>query len=318
MNWFTHNPIAQMDGPHFLLLYGFVILVVLVVCGIMRATSDPTANESLPPIPTDPDPYELSYLRGGANEVIRTIIFNLIQRGYLTVVEPSPSNRAKEQPRPIAQADPLPDRSLLTDLERTVFEWFRLAMTPAQLFSLDRSGRLTSLLEPYERKLREASLLASPIQLQRLSRLWLTGMAVIWGLGGYKLLIALAKGKHNVGFLILMGIVAVIILTVICARTGRLSARGQAYLSRLQLAYSRLNGSSSTRSETAVAGAPLLVLTGIFGVTALEGTEFGYYHQMFRRSTVAGGSCGSSCGGGGSWGGGGGCGGGGCGGCGGG
>lgn len=40
----------------------------------------------------------------------------------------------------------------------------------------------------------------------------LAGAAVIVGLGGYKLAIALAKGRHNVGFLILMGLVALCIL----------------------------------------------------------------------------------------------------------
>ncbi len=43
----------------------------------------------------------------------------------------------------------------------------------------------------------------------------LAGAAVIVGLGGYKLAVALAKGRHNVGFLIMMGLVALCILFAI-------------------------------------------------------------------------------------------------------
>ena len=35
---------------------------------------------------------------------------------------------------------------------------------------------------------------------------------VIVGLGGYKLLVALAKGRNNVGFLLLMGVVSLVML----------------------------------------------------------------------------------------------------------
>ena len=43
-------------------------------------------------------------------------------------------------------------------------------------------------------------------------RIKLAGMCVIVGVGGYKLLIALVKGRYNVGFLILMCFVALCVL----------------------------------------------------------------------------------------------------------
>ena len=35
MDWLTDNPIANMYGPQFLLLYGVVIVVTLVVCWVL-------------------------------------------------------------------------------------------------------------------------------------------------------------------------------------------------------------------------------------------------------------------------------------------
>ena len=47
---------------------------------------DRTANLPPLPIPADPDPCEIAYLRGGENEATRLIVFDLIQRGCLGVL----------------------------------------------------------------------------------------------------------------------------------------------------------------------------------------------------------------------------------------
>ena len=44
----------------------------------------------------------------------------------------------------------------------------------------------------------------------------LAGASVIVGLGGYKLLIALANGRHNVGFLVIFCVVALAVLLIMC------------------------------------------------------------------------------------------------------
>ena len=43
------------------------------------------------------------------------------------------------------------------------------------------------------------------------------GAFIIAGLGGYKLMVAISKGHHNVMFLILMGIISLCILVSMCA-----------------------------------------------------------------------------------------------------
>jgi len=51
-----HNPLAEMYGPHFLLLYSVVIAITLGVCWLMVLVAD--ATKSLPSllVPNNPNP----------------------------------------------------------------------------------------------------------------------------------------------------------------------------------------------------------------------------------------------------------------------
>jgi len=74
-------------------------------------------------------------------------------------------------------------------------------------------------LPPWESKTLAA---VAPRKIERAAlQIKLTGACVIVGLGGYKLLIALAKGRYNVGFLILMCIVALCVLFAMQASPAR-------------------------------------------------------------------------------------------------
>src|SRR5215471_20544778 len=83
MDVLLHNPIADLYGPHFLILYGAVGVVVLAGAYFWIASHDSTGELAPLPIPASPDPYEVAYLRGGVNELIRVGVFDLINRGFL-------------------------------------------------------------------------------------------------------------------------------------------------------------------------------------------------------------------------------------------
>ena len=76
----NHNPLADLSGPHFLLLYACVIVGTLFWVALSRQGLDPASEERPPLVPAHPDPYEIAYLRGGENEVTRVTVFSLIQR----------------------------------------------------------------------------------------------------------------------------------------------------------------------------------------------------------------------------------------------
>ncbi len=300
MGWLIHNPIADMYGHDFLLFYGGIIVLTLVACWLKLRQSDPTASMPLPPVPSEPNPYETAYLRGGENEVTRVVIFGLTQRGYLQVTE--------EADKRIEQAPDHPDPAHLPQLERAVFEALQIPLSAEDIFkSVSLSSTVRSYCTTYEQTLQNEQLLTADEVKTAAKRIGLTGAAVIFGLGGYKLLIALAKGYSNVGFLIVMGIVSLVILFIIC-ESDRLSSRGKKYLERLQLAFERLKGSAASVPSAAV-DSTLLLLVGVFGVELLAGTPYAYYQEMFQRSSSGGGSCGAGCGSGGGDGCGGGCGG---------
>jgi uncharacterized protein (TIGR04222 family) len=133
------------------------------------------------------------------------------------------------------------------------------------------------------------------------------GMAVLLGVAGIKLFVALNTGHGNVGFLLLMAAVFWILLFVMYRRHR--TKLGDQALAELRILFARLQRRSDTLKpggETEEAA----LLAAVFGVAALPEMSFGYMRQVFPQKSSASNSCGSSgCGAGGCGGGGGGCGG---------
>lgn len=215
------NPIANMYGPHFLLFYGFLITVTLLV-SLWSVKHDSTASLPLPLVPSNPDPYEIAYLRGGENEVTRLVIFDLVQDGYLQINQDR-IERSLDYPAPIH----------LSAIEREVFNWFSSPRSVGEVFQSSLPVNVKKHCTVYEQHLLNDQLLFPITAKEIAKRVAKTGMFIILGLGGYKLLIALLKGNFNVMLLIMMGIISSIILAII-SQPPRLSQRGQAYLKRLQ------------------------------------------------------------------------------------
>ena len=305
MEWLIENPIANMYGPAFLLFYTVVSAATLGAVAASIALSQSRAKE-IPLTPLSPDPYEIACLRGGANEVFRLALFSLFQRGYLQI---SGTGATQE----IGASAACPGLSSLSALEQTVFAEFAAPQKAAHLFQSPAAGRIAALCQGYERRLRQDGLLETEQTLAARRQAGWSGFLVIVGLGGYKLFAALAQGHSNVGFLIIMGILALVFLALI-SMPRRLSRIGRIYLQRLQTAFSRLQAQAPYLQAAPGAEDAYLLTMGVFGVAALAGTPFAPFEQMFHRAAASGsGGCGAGCGSSGGCGGGG-CGGGGCGG----
>src|SRR5207244_38794 len=136
--------------------------------------------------------------------------------------------------------------------------------------------------EDYRKELEQQQFLATDQQRAAALRIGLPAMLFVGGLGVYKFAIAISRGRHNVVFLIIMTIVALIILAKLSA-PKRVTHLGRAYLERLQHALDLLkrrihllaSGESSDEFLLAVA---------VFGIGALAGTAYGYYPEMFQRA----------------------------------
>lgn len=267
------NPIANMHGPLFLLFYAFVIGVTLLVCRL-SLQRDREANLPLPLIPTNPDPLEIAYLRGGENEVTRLVVLDLIQRGYLEIDEQN-----------IKQPINRPNTNILTPLERDVLDYFLSPRTANQIFYLSLSRKGKQHCAFYEQRLKNQQLLSSETASSVARRIAWKGRLIILGLGSYKLIIALANGHSNVMFLIIMVIISIIILMNVC-KVPRLSDRGKAYLQALQQTFEQLKNQVSNHTDNSGDLNNILLPVAIFGVSILATSPFAEYEKLFHISAA--------------------------------
>jgi uncharacterized protein (TIGR04222 family) len=124
MYWLRHNFIANMPGPQFLLLYAGVIGFVLVLCWARLHLSDSAATLPAPLVPNQPDPYAIAYLRGGATEVARLLVFALLEGGLLQVIEEPKKKWRNPKPPHIRRVPEVNNLSHLSAMERHALGWF--------------------------------------------------------------------------------------------------------------------------------------------------------------------------------------------------
>src|SRR5262249_37529011 len=99
------------------------------------------------------------------------------------------------------------------------------------------------------------------------------GLLVILALGIDKLVAAIEKGRHNIAFLIILGVFGSIALCIACAVSfPRVSKRGRIYLARVKSA-------NKTLQTNPLGGRPsyneLLLAVAMFGFAPLAGSEYG-------------------------------------------
>lgn len=318
MNPMLNNPIASMYGPNFLLFYLVVAVGALTVTVILiRGRPSQFSPRS---IPMNPDPYEIAFLRGGVNEVIRVAVLSLLQRGVLEQRIGVKTGILKTTPPPTIVWNPFgPPTDGLSPLEKAVVTFCRSPKQPPEFFTGVLPGEFLRLCARYEVDLTANGLLTALGEKQSRTRVTLSIFLAVLALGGYKIWAALSTGHSNIGFLI-VEMIAVFIAFGVVGNAPRATPSGKRYIRDLQIAYQKLK-----HPGVAVASAgvdPALLALAVFGVAALAGTPEAAYAAMFRQASGAStGGCGGNGGGGGcGGGGGGGCGGGGggCGGCGGG
>jgi uncharacterized protein (TIGR04222 family) len=307
MDWLFDNSLADLHGPQFLFLYAVFAGILVIAAVFFVDMQDRTGGMAPPPTPSDADPYELAFLRGGANEVIRTAIYALRQKGLIEIVEKGRIKATGVDPGSFE----------LTRLERRVCEAILPAPLISQLFK-NLPEYVDRLCAPYRLRL-SAEQLLSPPEVRRAAHYALAvGIGLLVALAAYKIAAAVMHGRSNLGFLIIETAASCFVLYWLVQRTasGNASKRGKALLSQIQLAYSghaaAAFGGAADRNAGAALGASALFMVGLFGFGILKGTPDAALAQQFAasRSGDGGGGCGSGggCGGGG----------GGCGGCGGG
>jgi uncharacterized protein (TIGR04222 family) len=280
----------DLRGPEFLVFYlalgGWVLLGLYLVRRWGEAADAPQVNLS--------DPYLIAFLRGGKNEVLRVATVSLIDRGLLEV-----SGTQVTSVRGQSSA------ALRIPIEQHVFARFE---TPAEAASVFKLDVFDHEMDGYESELARLDLIPGERAKRAQNARLAVAILVLGGVALIKILVAMARGRSNVGFLIILAI-AFGFGSERLAR-ARLTRRGTAMLSSLRTLFDGLKD----RAPLLRAGETsdeVLLLAAVFGVGAIPARFFPNVHALFPRASSSpasgcGSACGSSCGGG--------CGGGGCGG----
>jgi uncharacterized protein (TIGR04222 family) len=298
------NPLAKMYGPYFLIFFGFIIFFAVIIVALVKTQFDKTDRFVIPIIPPNLDPFEIAYMRGGTNEVARSVIFSLLQKGFIEIDNSAPKPVIKKTQNQINKAG-------LNQIEMMTLGWLGASREPKEIFA---SNGLVKQLEIYSRnyqaRLEGQQMLTSEADTAALNPVKWSVYLLIFVFGAYKTTAAIVNGRFNIILLIIFTIVGLLIARAV-AKLPRLTNLGKAYLDRLQTAFDNLKHTSQAAyipsdqprvaPQTTFAGVdPLLLSVGVFGAGILAGTVFDSYNQAFHRaqnaSAISSGSCGSGCG----------------------
>ena len=288
----------DLNGPAFLLFY---LVFGIVVCVVLRRAiaRNEAAGTWAPP---RNDPYLITFLRAGAESAVKLAVVALIDRGLLRY-----ENKLLSPARPDAS------QFVQRDIEREVLA--RCAGGVHADAALVGASRMQACVA-YRAELVAGGFLAGPHTMaQRLPPV-LLALGFLTSVAAVKVMLALARGHHNVVLLLILMLVfgGFALWQLLPDSTGR----GAAALANLRTLFERLR----TRASRLVPGGEtneMVLLAAVFGLHALPANAFPYVRQMYgpkpgsaSDSSASSSGCGSSDGGGGSSG----CGGGGgCGGC---
>lgn len=303
------NPF-DFTGPAFLGFYWVCVLpAVLFGAWLLRRLVE---QGEIPELDLS-NPYLLAYLRGGKEQVVQLVVVSLVDRGLIL------TERGM-----LAVRDDQVAHSVRSPLERSALIRLR-QVQPASPDKLLRDPFLDASCEGLARELRERGLLASERLRGHRLLIYLLSVLILGGVALAKIVIAVGRGRHNIGFLILSAVIA-------CAlprlwANPRLTVLGRRVISDMY----ELFGGLRARADTIAPGggtAELALLVGVFGIAALPNQVFPHKALLFPApapeplgavwgssdsngstcssggsSCSSGSSCGSSCGGGGGCGG---------------
>src|SRR6267378_6441814 len=281
------NPF-DLSGPSFLVFY--IVFAVIVVVAVKLAID--TAEQGAPPALPLSDPYQIAWLRGGTPEAARIAVLALTDRGLLAI-----------------QGDDLvnfgPARSFVREpLERAILALCAQSGTAATAVLDDPAVEQACAV--YQAQLERLQLMPDPAMRARRNRWLAIATAILLGVAVIKIDIAIGRGKYNVEFVIILGLIALWVMWRLTRR--RRTSLGNRMVKDLRRLFRTLRQRAASIRSGAMTSDTVL-LAAVFGLSVLPGTGFADLLRVYKKSASLGGGCGSSCGSGCGGGGGGGCGG---------
>jgi uncharacterized protein (TIGR04222 family) len=298
------NPF-DLRGPEFLVFYVVLSAATVAAIRIYRwwRESQDLGSERAAARDVAQDPYQVAFLRGGRDEVLRIAVVSLIERGLL-----------EARGDKLAATDPEAAGKARRPLDKAILTRFADEAAAQSLYSDDVVLGEADVIGD---SLARMGLL--PDEAVKRSRLGLAvaGTAFLWLVALIKVGVALSRGRTNILFLVVLAIAVPFVMYAVLKRPR--TALGNAVYAQVRELFSSLNSRRHTLQLNQTTS-ELTYLAAAFGLAALPVAVYGVVQplklQPPQPGHAGGSSCSvSSCSGGSSCGGGGGCGGGGCGGC---
>lgn len=260
------NPL-DLPGPQFLLFY--IVLAGLAIGSLVFLRRRAELYGATPRIDLS-NPYLIACLRGGKGEVLRVAVVGLLERGLLVL------NGTKIQSRENASSD-----SVRWPIEKALLKKYKRSGEAQWIFYDDA---LLEECQACDKTLRQARLL--PDQATHQAR-WLRLIVVCGALitiGLIKIGIALSLGRTNVGFLIVLMILAVIVAFKLSF--PRLTASGKAMIADVRSLYGGLRNRTA-RLKPAGSDMESTMQAAIFGVGMLPFPEMDILFPSEKRTSAS-------------------------------
>ena len=255
------NPL-DLTGPEFLAFYVPYGVIVLAFAWVVRAvtalTPSPPEGTRWAPgsYPREGDAYAIALLRAGAPEAVRTLLSRLASMKLIRV-----------ENRKVRTAALRNGERQLQPIELTAWRAVSSGapvLAPQAQALVDRAAR--PHFEEIRRELAEQGLVPGPERRSVLRAIQLLTWLAVVGLGLAKLVVALDRGRTNVGFLVVLIVVFWIVIVFVLRPPLRTSA-GSRYLKWLQESHRELVQKLGTDRRDS--HGDLALAAGIYGLGGL-------------------------------------------------
>jgi uncharacterized protein (TIGR04222 family) len=255
------NPL-DLPGPSFLWFYAVYAAVVLLLLRWVQRAGDEAQVSLL----EASDPYRIAYLRGGSAEAARVATLSLLDRELLTGDESGTLTARRKAATGVRRP-----------IEEAVVSCFRGSL-PATASVSDPAVR--AACETYRTQLERGGFLPDD-QARNARRLrFIAALLLLGGMAGAKIVVALSRGRFNIGFLIALCVVAIFLGYMACF--PRQTAKGQAALANLQKMFASLKARAA-EIRPGGAATDLAMLAAVFGFGAIPAVLAGQYPAMLMR-----------------------------------
>lgn len=264
------NPF-ELSGPAFLGFYLVLAIAVTITMVVLRRRLGPDG----PPDRRISDPYDIALLREGPVEAVRVAALALIGRRALLR-----SDQHLIAAAGAASAD---------DLESAILSGCSTAIAPHRVPGL---GVVRIALDRRRERLAGLGLAPDGATRGLQAALGIAAAVVLGAVAFGKIAYATAHGHNNIGFLMMLGIIAAIVAIGLGRRAVWATPRGRATLGLLRQMFAPLRG-----QRFAAKPDERTFLAAVYGTGGLSGADLAMWRQFNPPRPEAGGSsCGSSSG----------------------